>query len=197
MEAMSIVEKTGHNADLQSSLPSLGVCNRRQWPDPHYEPYHNSQGYFCKVRVNNREYSTDVPYKSESLAREGAAMNAWMICRNFSHNDGMRPGARPGQRSANGAVQGLPVAIGTGRKVNRHSASSYESGSSDGLSTGSSSPKSLESGFDQQMRQVTHQLPNVTPRRAQNTDGYFCYCRRAPVRAYGRCGYCLQENGWA
>ncbi|RMY42347.1 hypothetical protein D0865_12036 [Hortaea werneckii] len=197
---MRIMENWVYNADLQSlCLPSLGVCNRRQWPDPHYEPYHNSQGYFCKVRVNNREYSTDVPYKSESLAREGAAMNAWMICRNFSHNDGMRPGARPGQRSANGAsVQGLPVAIGTGRKgVNRHSASSYESASSDGLSTGSSSPKSLESGFDQQMRQVTHQLPSVTPRRAQNTDGYFCYCRRAPVRAYGRCGYCLQENGWA
>ncbi|TKA34095.1 hypothetical protein B0A50_00075 [Salinomyces thailandicus] len=162
-----------------------------------------SRGHFCKVRVNNREYSTDVPYKSEALAREGAAMNAWMICRNFSHNDGMCPGARPGQRSANGAVQGLPVAIGTGRKVNRHSGSSYESGSSDGISTGSNSPKSLEGGFEQQIHQVTHQLPQATSRRghgaaaAAAADDYVCYCRRAAVRAYGRCGYCLRENGWA
>lgn len=175
----------------------VGVCNRRQWPDPHYEPSRSSQGYFCKVRVNNREYSTDVPYKSEALAREGAAMNAWMICRNFSHNDGLAPGARPGQRSANGPVQGLPVAIGTGRKVNRNSGSSYGSGSSDGLSTGSNSPKSLESGFEQQMQQVTQQLPKVAPRREHKVDAYVCYCRRAPVRAYGRCAYCLRESGWA
>ncbi|KAK5114392.1 hypothetical protein LTR85_010214 [Meristemomyces frigidus] len=173
------------------------VCNRRQWPDPLYEPYRNGQGHFCKVRVNNREYSTDVPYRSEALAREGAAMNAWMICRNFSHNDGMCPGQRPGQRSANGAVQGLPVAIGTGRRASRNSGSSYEVSSSDGTSSGGNSPRSLASGFEQQMQQVTQQLPKAAPKRAPAADDYVCYCRRAAVRAYGRCGYCLRENGWA
>jgi hypothetical protein len=146
-----------------------------------------------------------VPYKTEALAKEGAAMNAYMICRNFSHNDGMYPGQRPGHRSANGIAQGLPVAIGTGRRANRHSGSSYESGSSDGSSSGGNSPKSMESGFEQQMRQVTQPMPKATgpSRRSHHRSvdprafEYVCDCRRAPVRAYGRCAYCLRENGWA
>ncbi|KXL51346.1 hypothetical protein M433DRAFT_394387 [Acidomyces richmondensis BFW] len=188
------------------SMYLQSVCSRRQWPDPLYEPSQSGSSHYCKVRVNNREYCTDVPYKSEALAREGAAMNAYMICRNFSHNDGMYPGQRPGHRSARGGVvQGLPVAIGTGRRAsNRHSAesgsSTYESASSDGSSSGGASPKSLESGFDHQMRQVAQQMPKpTTTRRASRVDdgGYVCYCRRGPVRAYGRCAYCLRENGWA
>ena len=163
-----------------------------------YEPYRNGQGYFCKVRVNNREYTTDVPYRSESLAREGAAMNAWMICRNFSHNDGMCPGAHPGQRSANGTVQGLPAPIGTGRRAsNRNSGSSYEGPSSDGTSSGNNSPKSLQNGFEQQFEHVTQPLPKAASKRTSLPDSYVCYCRRATVRAYGRCDYCLRENGWA
>lgn len=191
------------------------VCSRRQWPDPLYEPYSNSHGYYCKVRVNNREYSTDVPYKSEALARDGAAMKAFMICRNFSSNDGMLPGQRSGQRSSAGVVQGLPVPIGTGRRgsrisgssydpvvptamrANRHSGSSYDN-SSDGLSSGGNSPKSTESGFEQQMQQVTQQMPRAPARRQQPTDDFLpCLCRRGPVRAYGRCDYCLRQAGWA
>ncbi|KAM3416269.1 hypothetical protein BST61_g7875 [Cercospora zeina] len=185
------------------------VCQRRQWPEPHYEPYRTRSGCHCKVRVNNREYCTEVPYASEGLARDGAAQKAYMICRNFSVNDGMGPGQRPGQ-----TVQGLPVAIGTGRGGKRGSAASYDTASStDGTSSsGGNSPRSTESGFEQQIRHVTPQVPKPAPtshhhhhsRRTKASsatsatakDGYRCYCQRAPVRAYGRCGWCLQESGW-
>jgi len=185
------------------------VCQRRQWPEPLYEPYHTRNGHFCKVRVNNREYSTEVPYATEALARDGAAQKAYMICRNFSVNDGMFPGQRPGQRSSGGAVQGLPVAIGTGRRSNRSSAASYDTASStDGTSSGGNSPRSLEGGFEQQMQQVSSvgALPKPAPRANKRAsvitgvgagDEYMCYCRRAAVRAYGRCNFCLRESGWA
>lgn len=179
------------------------VCQRRQWPDPLYEPYRNRNGHYCKVRVNNREYSTEVPYASEALARDGAAQKAYMICRNFSVNDGMFPGQRPGQRSSGGAIQGLPVAIGTGRRSNRSSGASYDTASStDGTSSGGNSPRSLESGFEQQMQQVSGALPKPAGRKRASVIGsggeeYMCYCRRGAVRAYGRCNYCLRESGWA
>lgn len=162
-----------------------------------YEPSRNRQGYLCKVRVNNREYSTDVPYATEELARDGAAMKAFMICRNFSSNDGYCPGQRPGQRSANGIVQGVPVPIGAGRRINRDSGSSYDSTQSDGTSSGGDSPKSIESGFERQYRQPIRPMPRPAPRRPQVADEYVCLCRRAPVHAYGRCGWCLKESGWA
>jgi len=206
-----------HHCQRLTQRAPIGLCTRRQWPDPLYEPYSNGHGYYCKVRVNNREYSTDVPYKSEALARNGAATKAWMICRNFSSNDGMLPGQRSGQCSSNGVVQGLPVPIGTGRRSsrvsgngydtvvpnpptsNRHSGSSYDNSSSDGLSSGGNSPIIIEGGFEQQMQQVTQPMPRAAPRRRQpaDSDHYTCFCRRAPVRAYGRCRYCLAESGWA
>lgn len=185
-----------------TSAVKTGVCQRRQWPDPHYEPFRTRSGHFCKVRVNNREYSTEVAYASEALARDGAAQKAYMICRNFSVNDGMFPGQRPGQRTSAGAIQGLPVAIGTGRRSNRSSGASYDTASTDGTSSGSNSPRSTGSGFEQQMRQVTQQVPKPTKPHGsrKSTSGhedYMCYCRRGAVRAYGRCGWCLRESGWA
>ncbi|KAK4623653.1 hypothetical protein CLAFUW4_05577 [Fulvia fulva] len=176
------------------------LCQRRQWPDPSYEPFRTRNGHFCKVRVNNREYSTEVPYASEALARDGAAQKAYMICRNFSVNDGMFPGQRPGQMTSAGAIQGLPVAIGTGRGSKRSSAASCDTASTDGTSSGDNSPRSLESGFEQQLRQVTQQVPKPPARSNRSkggADDYVCYCRRAPVRAYGRCAWCLRESGWA
>ena len=117
-----------------------------------------------------------------------------MICRNFSSNDGYFPGQRPGQ-SANGVVQGVPVPIGTGRRSNRNS---YDSVDSDATDSRGNSPKSVESGFEQQMRQVTQPMPKPSRRRApQQPDEYMCLCRRGAVQAYGRCGWCLGENGWA
>ncbi|OJJ89095.1 uncharacterized protein ASPGLDRAFT_41028 [Aspergillus glaucus CBS 516.65] len=106
------------------------LCKRRHWPDPLYSPYKtttpspttgpntgpnpntNNPGYTCTVRVNNREYQTDTICESEQLARENAAMRAYLICRNFSVNDGMYPTGH----DHGGIVQGVPVAIGTGRK---------------------------------------------------------------------------------
>jgi hypothetical protein len=175
-----------------------GVCQRRHWPDPLYEPYGDRDRYYCKVVVNNREYCTDVPYETEELARDGAAMKAFMICRNFSSNDGYYPGQRPGQRSANGVVQGVPVPIGTGRRSNRSSAGSYDSTVSEGTSSGGNSPKSVESGFGTQLRQAIPHMPKAIRHQQHRDVGeYICLCRRAPVHAYGRCGWCLQESGWA
>lgn len=187
--------------------PFTGLCERRQWPDPLYESHRTRQGHFCKVRVNNREYCTDVPYQSDQLAREGAATKAWMICRNFSVNDGMYPGQRAGQRSDGGVVQGLPAPIGTGRRSNRDSngsGSGVELGVGSGeSSSGGDSPKSLDSGFElqmvmsQQQGQQGQQQGSARARRGQRGDQYPCLCRRGPVRAYGRCNFCLRENGWA
>ena len=131
-----------------------------------------------------------------------------MICRNFSANDGMFPGQRPGQRNSNGIVQGLPVAIGTGRRSNRSSGASFETtpmspadrrsscSTSDGMSSGGDSPKSLDGGFDHQIRQVTQHMPKPIS-RLPKVDEYVCYCGRGAVHAYGRCGYCLRDSGWA
>jgi hypothetical protein len=96
-----------------------------------------------------------VPYKSAALARDGAATKAFMICRNFSANDGMYPGQRPG---SGGMVQGLPVAIGEGRAATsassstrscRNSLAGSEVSASDGSggSSGGESPRSFESGY--------------------------------------------------
>lgn len=113
-------------------MPNPGLCQRRHWPDPLYESYRSTAGYSCVVRVNHREYQTETEYDNEPLARENAAMRAYMICRNFSVSDGMYPA---GHKVA--VPQGLPVAIGTGRH------SSYSEGS--GGSSGSSSPRSIDS----------------------------------------------------
>ena len=91
-----------------------------------------------------------MPYKSAALARDGAATKAFMICRNFSANDGMYPGQRPG---SGGVVQGLPVAIGEGRAATtrscRNSMAGSEVSTSDGSggSSGGESPRSFESGY--------------------------------------------------
>lgn len=66
-------------------------------------------------------------------------MRAYLICRNFSVNDGMY--VREGE-----GVQGIPVAIGTGRKQSSHSHSHRggggRGGGRDGESTSSSSSSS-------------------------------------------------------
>ncbi|KAL4943056.1 hypothetical protein BDV06DRAFT_221572 [Aspergillus oleicola] len=107
------------------------LCRRRHWPEPLYESYASagsngsnssnssgnthasSPGYTCIVRVNNREYQTDTICASETLARENAAMRAYLICRNFSVNDGKYPAGH----DHGGVVQGIPVAIGKGRRA--------------------------------------------------------------------------------
>ena len=104
-------------------------------------------GFVCVVRVNNREYRTDTGYQTEGLARENAAMRAYLICRNFSVNDGKFPA---GQGSRGEVVQGRPVAIGTERRSTASSSSSYtslysdDSSISSGSRSGGSSPGQAE-----------------------------------------------------
>lgn len=121
-----------------------GLCRRRHWPEPTYSAYTTPSGYTCVVRVHNREYQTDITYESEVLARESAAMRAYLICRNFSVNDGMYPaGVDHG-----GVVQGIPVAIGTGRKASRDDDTDVSVSSSGGSWSGSggSSPERMMRG---------------------------------------------------
>ena len=159
--------------------------------------------YTCVVRVNNREYSTDGQhYTTEALARDAAATRAYMICRNFSVNDGMYPGQKPGS----GTVQGLPVAIGSGRKNTSVSSSSSneqrrrlgelreededENGS---WTSGGSSPRSVDSAVAG-IRSVNPASTTAKPHHARQTA---CSCRRAPVlQHYPRCQYCLRDAGW-
>ncbi|PYH40380.1 uncharacterized protein BP01DRAFT_361344 [Aspergillus saccharolyticus JOP 1030-1] len=135
-----------------------GLCRRRRWPEPLYESYSGATGYTCIVRVNNREYQTDAVYESDTLARENAAMRAYLICRNFSVNDGMYPAGH----DHGGVIQGIPVAIGTGRKarygVDDTDTSTSEESRSSG---GSSSPESYGGGRIDCDRQSVMGLPRA------------------------------------
>ena len=118
--------------------PYLGLCHRRQWPQPQYESYATRSGVKCVVRVNNREYHTDTTYENEVLATENAAMRAYLICRNFSVNDGRYPSGH----NKSGVLQGMPVAIGSERRS--FYTEDAESTASSGSRSGGSSPRSYE-----------------------------------------------------
>jgi len=115
------------------------LCHRRQWPEPLYASFRTRPGFVCVARVNNREYQTDTTFESERLARENAAMRAYLICQNFSKSDGMYPSRHKGRGGAD-VVQGIPVAIGSERR------SVYTDDSrSSGSRSGGSSPTSYQS----------------------------------------------------
>ena len=117
----------------------LDLCHRRQWPEPLYASFRTRSGFICVARVNNREYQTDTTFENERLARENAAMRAYLICQNFSKSDGMYPSRHKG-RNGGDIVQGIPVAIGSERR------SAYTDDSrSSGSRSGESSPTSLGS----------------------------------------------------
>jgi hypothetical protein len=65
------------------------LCRRRRWPDPLYEPKACGAGYACTVFVDRRKYQTDTTYETETLAKEAAAMRAYLICRNQALSDNM------------------------------------------------------------------------------------------------------------
>ena len=90
----------------------IGLCHRRQWPEPLYAAFHARNGWVCGARVNNREYQTEIAFESEQLAIEDAAMLAYLICRNFSQSDGMFSSCYKGRRNGY-TVQGRPTAVGT------------------------------------------------------------------------------------
>jgi len=159
-----------------------GLCQRRHWPEPLFQTYRTQHGYGATVRVNNREYSTDVDYESDELAKNAAATRAYMICRNFSVNDGRAPGQQPGQ-----VPQGLPVAIGTGRR-NTASSNDYDSAST---SSGGTSPRNSDYGLD-----ATEPIGRRSSKSSTGSSSSHCYCGRGMVRAYERCNYCLRESGY-
>ena len=66
-------------------------------------------------------------------------MRAYLICRNFSVNDGMYPAGH----DHGGVVQGIPVAIGTGRNSRYRDDNSDTSTSGDSRG-GGNSPDSYE-----------------------------------------------------
>ena len=70
-------------------------------------------------------------------------MRAYLICRNFSVNDGMYPsGHRRG-----GVLQGIPVAIGTERR-SMYTEPDVDYSASSGSRSGGSSPRSYRSDVD-------------------------------------------------
>ena len=68
-------------------------------------------------------------------------MRAYLICRNFSVNDGKYPVGH----DHGGIVQGMPVAIGTGRR-SRY-ADDTDTSVSGGSRSGGSSPESYDGGW--------------------------------------------------
>ena len=131
------------------ALTPAGLCRRRRWPDPLYEPFGCPSGYTCVVRVNNREYQTDTIYATQTLAEENAAMRAYLICRNFSVNDGMYPAGH----DHGGIIQGAPVAIGADRR-SRYADDTDNSGST-GSRSGGSSPESYEGRIHRPSRRTS------------------------------------------
>ncbi|EXJ94651.1 hypothetical protein A1O1_03047, partial [Capronia coronata CBS 617.96] len=121
--------------------PHSGLCQRRRWPEPAYQTSCSPAGYRCVVRVNNREYQTSNYHPSESSAKEGAALIAFNICRNFSANDGFFPAGF----AHGGVIQGNPVPVGSGRHNRRSGTTTradYRGGDTDssGSRSGGSSP---------------------------------------------------------
>lgn len=81
-------------------------------------------------------------------------MRAYLICRNFSVNDGMYPSG-PGK---GGVLQGIPVAIGSERRSTY--SEDTDNSSSGGSRSGGSSPRSFGSARSSgDHRALTYQTP--------------------------------------
>jgi hypothetical protein len=116
-------------------------------------------------------------------------------------NDGMYPGQKPGS----GTVQGLPVAIGSGRKTISVSNSSSndqrrrlgelreeDEDENTSWTSGGSSPRSVDSAV---AGIRSGNAGAVKPHHHGRQTA--CTCRRAPVlQHYPRCQYCLRDAGW-
>lgn len=183
--------------ELYWQTTASGLCERRSWSEPAFETRRTNSGqYTCRVRVNNREYNSDTSYSSENLAREKAAESAYLLCYNFSMNDGMLPG---GRHCHAGVVQGLPVAIGTGRRQSRHQQEQYTGASAypDAFSRNSSrSPETSGSSNDREA--LSHAASRKSSMSSYGSEhaAPICNCRRGYVMQHSRCGHCLREAGY-
>lgn len=85
------------------------LCRRRRWTDPLYKCLPYGSGYACTVSVDHREYVTEKTYETEDLAKEAAAMKAYLICRNI--------GVSEGQAAAAAHSAGQYPVVGHGQSV--------------------------------------------------------------------------------
>jgi hypothetical protein len=108
------------------------LCRRRRWSDPHYESYQYSNGFSCTVRVNGREYQSESILDTEVLAREAAAMRAYLFCRNFSLNDGAH--VNSSAMATVGAPQPQTASIGASSMTGANRG--YAIGNGNGYATG-------------------------------------------------------------
>lgn len=92
------------------------LCRRRRWPDPLYDIIAYGSGYACSVRVNHRDYQAETTYETEELAREAAAMHAYLICRNLSILEGLT--ANGGDLSTSSRRSSGVTSEGTARGTN-------------------------------------------------------------------------------
>lgn len=139
---------------MTTDMTFSALCRRRSWQDPTYECYHDSSGYTCLVVVNNREFRTDLAYDSDALAKENAAMRAFMVCRNLSVNGGMLPVAIGGKHSR--SKKSRHHSSSSGYREHR-SHGSHRSGHSPSSSTGS-----LEYGSENESMSTGSRLKGVS-----------------------------------
>lgn len=111
-----------------------GLCRRRRWSDPHYESYQYPKGFTCTVHVNGREYQSESIFDTEVLAREAAAMRAYLFCRNFSVNDGAHPGPNAMATGTGGPPQSQTASAGVTGMMGANRG--YAGGSGNGYPTG-------------------------------------------------------------
>lgn len=153
------------NSDMLHIVYLAGLCQRRQWPEPHYEVTPTRHGYTCVVRVNNREYQTSKTYPSEVLAKDAAATIAFTICRSFSVNDGMYPNGF----AHDNIVQGRAVPVGAGRTARRQAAPATPNyrmrteSISSGSRSGGSSPDISDDSTTTAYSRHTPRQPNLYP----------------------------------
>lgn len=155
----------GYVVTQRTDEVSIGLCQRRQWPEPHYEVTPTRHGYTCVVRVNNREYQTSKTYPSEVLAKDAAATIAFTICRSFSVNDGMYPNGF----AHDNIVQGRAVPVGAGRTARRQAAPATPNyrmrteSISSGSRSGGSSPDVSDDSTTTAYSRHTPRQPNLYP----------------------------------
>ncbi|KAL7274398.1 CAAX farnesyltransferase (FTase) subunit beta [Rhizina undulata] len=113
------------------------LCRRRHWNDPLYDFRQYGNGFICIVRVNHREYQAEGIHETEGLAREAAAMRAYLMCRNFSVNEGMHSGSN---NTATGPITVSPPNGNAGHAVgtvaNRAFFAAHGSGAGNGVGNG-------------------------------------------------------------
>jgi len=118
-------------------------------------------------------------YKSEELAKDAAATQAYMICRNFSANDGMMPGKRIAISGDQGAI--LPIG--------------YNSSSSKKTTYPGDSPTSINSviSVDSAGSSASSSPQTYYTASVGSGTAIVCACQRSYTTSGFVCELCFQE----